>query len=124
MYKVGEKINLKKFDIYYSVYALETKRKEEFGRMGIPLEVVDENEVDKWNINDLYVNKKKALMKVDFSRISSFKDIELVDKLSNIIAVISWFTIEETIKKEYRIYSLEKEDYLNDILQVVRDLHE
>lgn len=80
MCRVGEKINIKNFDIVYPVGVVETRDKEEYGKIfSIPLEIVDENEVDEWSVEDLYVNNKKTLMQVDFSMISSFKDIELVD---------------------------------------------
>ena len=52
------------------------------------------------------------------------EDQVLLDKLTNIIAVISWFLLQENIKKSYKTYSLDNENYLNDILQVMRDLHE
>ncbi|MFW5962734.1 MAG: hypothetical protein ACOCQR_03865 [bacterium] len=81
MYKVGEKINIKNFDIVYPVGVLETKEKEELsGIMYIDLEIIDENDIDKWSVDKLRVNNKKALMQIDFSNITDYEDIELVDE--------------------------------------------
>ena len=81
MCKIGEKINTKNFDIFYPVGVLETEEKEKLsGTMYLTLEIVDENDIDKWNVNDLRVNNKKALMQIDFSKISDYEDIELVDE--------------------------------------------
>lgn len=81
MCKIGEKINAENFDIVYPVMVSETEEKEKLsGNIYITLEIIDENDIDKWNIDDLQVNNKKALMQIDFSKISDYEDIELVDE--------------------------------------------
>ncbi|QOR67548.1 molybdopterin-guanine dinucleotide biosynthesis protein B [Cytobacillus suaedae] len=51
-------------------------------------------------------------------------DLPLLDQLTNIMAVISWFPLEEDVKQKYVTFNLENDESVLLILQVVREIHE
>jgi molybdopterin-guanine dinucleotide biosynthesis adapter protein len=66
--------------------------------------------------------KKENYPKVVLLR--SEEDLELVDQLTNIIALISWFPLTDEVKRKFVTFNLDNEESVLLILQAVREIHE
>lgn len=91
---------------------------------------------DEWKLNDILSIYKQ--LPIDLVIVEGYKtenypkvvlvrnedDLSLLDRLTNIIAVITWFPLEEDVKRNFVTFNVENDESVLLILQAVRELHE
>ncbi len=91
---------------------------------------------DEWKLNDILSIYKH--LAIDLVIVEGYKnetypkvvlvrnedDLTLLNQLTNIMAVISWFPLEEDVKRKFVTFNLENDESVLLILQVVREIHE